>query len=86
MTGPPLGAGAAAGQLLHVQGGRVGEAEGVSEAACGVNQRPASQPVLACSTGPEVDDQVQRSYTQAGAGQVGSGQATMSMGGSSPRR
>jgi hypothetical protein len=48
----------------------------------GVNQWPASQPVLTCSTGPWVDGQVQRSDTQAGAWQVGSGQATIPTDGS----
>jgi hypothetical protein len=86
LTGPDPGAGHGRGGHRTTSGWRtlvgVRAPNGASEAAMGVNQWPASQAVLTCPTGPLVDGQVQRSDTQAGAWQVGSGQATMSTDGS----
>jgi hypothetical protein len=54
-----------------------GTGRGSSKSTVGVNQWPRSQLVFTCSTGPEVDPQVQRSTILAGAWQAGSGQAIM---------
>jgi hypothetical protein len=88
LAAPDPGAGHGRGGHRTASAGRrvvvgVGARNGASEADMGVNQWPASQPVLTCSTGPSVDGKVQRSDTQAGAWQVGSGQATTSTMGSS---